>query len=335
MRKILKYFIKKVPNIPFIDHYSSGVGTIFMMHRVDNIDKQGLSNIENLKISPRYLEKIINKLIKMDYDFISLNEIEERLNQKNKRKFIVFTLDDGYKDNYTMAYPIFKKYNIPFTIYITSSFPNKTASLWWYSISKLILKEDVITTVDNINIKVNSREKKEEAFRLLKKKILTFDIKNIEEEICNYLPSYSFDFKQKCKELCMSWEELKKISEDPLVTIGGHTINHPSLNKLSKEEIVTEVMENKKELEEKLSVKVDVFSYPFGGEDTVGEREFRIIDKLGFKNSTTTRTGNIFLIHKSYLSSLPRIALTENYELTKKMFMNPLLINKGKRITLK
>jgi peptidoglycan/xylan/chitin deacetylase (PgdA/CDA1 family) len=335
LKKILKTFIQKIPNIPFLDQYSSGLGTIFMMHRVETIDKDGLSNVENLKLSPEYLEKVIYELKQMHYDFISFGEVEERLNIKHKRKFVVFTLDDGYKDNYTIAYPIFKKYNIPFTVYVTSSFPNRTASLWWYSISELILRENKIITAENENIKANSMKEKEEAFRLLKKKILTFNINNIEEQICNYLPSYSFNFKQKCEELCMSWSELKKMAEDPLVTIGGHTINHPALNKLSEEDVLKEVMENKVELEEKLLVNVDVFSYPFGGEDTVGIREFDLLDTLNFKNSTTTRTGNIFPIHKKYLSSLPRIALTENYELRKKMFMNPMIINRGKRINLK
>lgn len=35
------------------------------------------------------------------------------------------TFDDGYKDNYTYAYPIFKKYRIPATFFITTGFINK------------------------------------------------------------------------------------------------------------------------------------------------------------------------------------------------------------------
>ena len=335
MKTILKKIYKNIPVFPFIESYNSGMGTIFMMHRVDKIDKNGLSNVENLKITPEYLENVITKLIDMDYEFISLIDLEDRLKNKNKRKFIVFTLDDGYRDNYTTAYPIFKKYNIPFTIYVTSSFPNRTASLWWYSIADLILKEEVIVTADNIIIKTATKNEKENAFRFLKNKILSFDIKNLEESICNYLPNYNFDFREKCKELCMSWDELKKLSNDSLVTIGSHTVNHPALNKLSKKNIINEVMDNKYELEEKLGIKVELFSYPFGGKDAVGKREFDIIDSLNFKNATTTRVGNIFPIHINYLSSLPRIALTHNYDLKKKMFLNPLIINKGKRIDLK
>lgn len=35
------------------------------------------------------------------------------------------TFDDGYKDNYTYAYPVFKRYRIPATFFITTGFINK------------------------------------------------------------------------------------------------------------------------------------------------------------------------------------------------------------------
>lgn len=42
---------------------------------------------------------------------------------------MVFTMDDGYKDNYTNALPIFKKYNVPYTIFVTTNFPDRQAIL--------------------------------------------------------------------------------------------------------------------------------------------------------------------------------------------------------------
>jgi peptidoglycan/xylan/chitin deacetylase (PgdA/CDA1 family) len=39
-----------------------------------------------------------------------------------RQKNVVFTLDDGYADNFINAYPIFKKYNIPFCIYVCKKY---------------------------------------------------------------------------------------------------------------------------------------------------------------------------------------------------------------------
>ena len=52
------------------------------------------------------------------YEFVSMAEAEKRMSGDSKGKFIAVTLDDGYEDNYMIAYPIFKKYHVPFCVYI-------------------------------------------------------------------------------------------------------------------------------------------------------------------------------------------------------------------------
>ena len=94
-----------------------------------------------------FLEKLIIYL-KKKYDIISLDEMVERLNSNKKgRKFLVITFDDGYKDNLLLAYPIFKKLQIPFTIYITNCFPNQTGKLWWYMLEDIIIENKTISIV--------------------------------------------------------------------------------------------------------------------------------------------------------------------------------------------
>jgi hypothetical protein len=47
----------------------------------------------------------------------------------------------------------------------------------------------------------------------------------------------------------------------------------------------------------------------------VTEKEFAIVDELGFKTTTTTRYGSIFSEHKNHLSALPRVMLTSEFSL--------------------
>ena len=104
-----------------------------------------------LSISDVYLEKIIIYL-KSRYKIISIDEAVEII--KNNRiddKYIVITIDDGYKDNLTIAYPIFRKYDIPFTIYIATSFLTKEMILWWYLFED-ILKENKYLEFKFLNI---------------------------------------------------------------------------------------------------------------------------------------------------------------------------------------
>lgn len=65
--------------------------------------------------------------------------------------------------------------------------------------------------------------------------------------------------------IALSWGGAKEIVAEGHM-IGGHTVSHPSLAKLSKEEAGYEIFENKKILEQRLEVSLKHFAYPFGSE---------------------------------------------------------------------
>ena len=73
------------------------LGCIFMLHRVDDFEDGHLWCNEHMKVTPLFLDQALAKL-KQNYDLIPLEEVPKRLNNKKQRKFIAFTMDDGYKD---------------------------------------------------------------------------------------------------------------------------------------------------------------------------------------------------------------------------------------------
>jgi peptidoglycan/xylan/chitin deacetylase (PgdA/CDA1 family) len=113
-----------------------------MLHRVGYQDENKLFANENMKVSPEFLDEFIRQQQKF-YQFISMDELclikEGKL--KLKKKFVVMTLDDGYLDNFELALPVFKKYNVPFIIFIASGLVDGNALLWWYNLEELILKK--------------------------------------------------------------------------------------------------------------------------------------------------------------------------------------------------
>jgi peptidoglycan/xylan/chitin deacetylase (PgdA/CDA1 family) len=96
------------------------------------------------------------------------------------------------------------------------------------------------------------------------------------------------------------------MSRDPLVTIGGHTMNHKPLGKLTEEKIRQEIEGSVARIEEQIGKKVEHFSYPFGRREC-GPREFAMVKEMGFKTAVTTRFTNIFPEHRDHLECLPRI----------------------------
>ncbi len=314
MKRQLINFLSK---IPLINNYFSGIATIFMLHRISDFEKDKLFPNENMKVSPRFLEKFIIECKNKGFEFISLDELYDILqhNKKVDSYKIVMTLDDGYKDNYEIAYPIFKKHNVPFTIYLTTSFPNKTALLWWYSLEKLIIENEKLKIKDKI-FTCKTYEEKNRVFLEIRKMILKLNQKELKQELYEMFEGYDMDWYEFNNELCMSWEDVKNISQDSLCTIGGHTINHYAFNKLSENEIINEIKLANKEIEQQIGKKVKHFAYPFGSRNEVEKRDLEITKKFNFKTVTTTRSGTIYLEHKNYANCcLPRIMLVENFDI--------------------
>ena len=78
----------------------------------------------------------------------------------------------------------------------------------------------------------------------------------------------------------LDWEQLTQMAADPLVTIAAHSITHPAdLRNLSPEDARQEIAGSKQELEERLGIPIDYFTYPEGNyNDQVAE----LVSEAGF-----------------------------------------------------
>lgn len=296
--------------------FYSGIGSILMFHQVLPPNAQSLKANGDLQVTPELLEGVIHYLKSKNYQFLSLDEIADRLQnpQLRSQRFVAFTFDDGYRDNLTYAYPIFKKYAIPFTIYVTTSFPDKTAMLWWYLLEDLVLNQSVIKFKDNNNnyhYKCKTLVDKEKTFNQLRHFILHGQTDTLEQRAQRLFVDSDIDIQQKVEQLVLSWSEIQQLDADPIVTIGAHTVNHYALKQLSHIQARGEIQNSKDQLEAKLGHEVRHFAYPFGSVKTAGPRDFGLAKACGFLTATTTRSGNIFKQHCNHMQALPRINIRE------------------------
>ncbi len=99
------------------------------------------------------------------------------------------------------------------------------------------------------------------------------------------------DHDVRCAESqIMSWEELHALS-DAGWTIGGHTMTHPRLSRLSEVEQRREIGECKRVIEEKTGCAVDSFAYPFGSALDFDEASCAIARESGYAFAVSNRYG--------------------------------------------
>lgn len=57
----------------------------------------------------------------LGYKTITFKDLKKiGLKKRNQKKYIILTVDDGYKDNYSILFPLLKKYNMKAVIYLVS-----------------------------------------------------------------------------------------------------------------------------------------------------------------------------------------------------------------------
>ena len=242
----------------------SPCGEILMLHRVVE-ERSVLENNRSLEITPAFLEQTILKYKSAGYAFASLDEVRRQVkSRKRERQFVCFTFDDGYADNYELAYPVFKKHNCPFAIYVTTDFPDNKAFLWWYLLEYALLKNEKLQ-LNGVEYDCSDLEKKNGVFKEIINKIFSADAEITLKAMKKLFKENDCALRPDVKAL--SWEQISELAADPLCTIGAHTVSHYSLPLLSDEEIRKELSVGKKKIEDRIKKPVKHFAYPFGNWD--------------------------------------------------------------------
>ena len=284
-------------------------GVVFMLHRVCKRIDGHLPNNEHLKVSPEFLEKVIVKYKKAGFSFLSLDQLYGVLLGKKdiSNPFVCFTMDDGYLDNFENAYPLFKKHQIPFAIFVSTDFPDKKAILWWYVIEELILNNTEILLSDGCKYTCLTFQEKWDTFRYIREKILLLNQSNLVNELNELFANYQLDWLAPIQTLSMNWEQVKTLTQEPLCTIGGHTITHVALNKLSMKELDREIINGNSIIESKTGYKPEYFAYPYGSEKENGEREYNFIRSSNIKMAFISYGS--FVYPDCQLEKVPRFML--------------------------
>lgn len=302
----------------FLAPLTRGVGVIFMLHRVRPAPVGELGPNRILEVTPEFLDETIDVVKSKGFDIVSLDDAHARLAEGDfDRPFASFTFDDGYRDNRDYAYPIFKRHDLPFTIYVPTDYPDGRGDLWWLKLEAVIAATEAISLrIEGVATRLETRTpaQRDEVFARVYwwlRSLPEADARAIVDDLCR---AHGIDSRTLCRDLIMTWDELRELCRDPLVTIGAHTRRHMALAKLSISEARLEVEESLHRLEKELARPIRHFSFPYGDETSAGPREFELVSELGFATAVTTRKGLLYPEHANSPTALPRLSLNGDFQ---------------------
>src|SRR3977135_1315308 len=297
----------------------AGVGAIFMLHHVRPRRDAEFQPNRHLEIAPEFLRAMLTHLRARDIDVITISEVHRRLvGHEFSRRFACFALDDGYRDNRDFALPVMREFEAPCTVYVASDFAQGIGRPGWIALEAVIAKASFIEVpIDGTTTRLDTSTPaaKRTAFERLHDWLRGLpgdhDLRREMDALC---ARHGVDETAICRDLCMSWDELKPFAEDSLITIGAHSITHCSLAKQTDAIVGHEMATGRARIESALQRPVVHLAYPYGDKISAGTREFALAHAAGFKTAVTTRPGMIFPENADHLTALPRISLNGNYQ---------------------
>ena len=297
----------------------SGVGAIFMLHHVRPCRDGKFQPNRHLEVTPEFLRAMLAHLRSRGIDIVTMNEVHQRLIERNfSRHFACFTFDDGYRDNRDFALPVMREFDAPFTLYVASDFAEGTGRLWWIALEMAIAKASAIEVkIGNVpnRLDTTTPAAKQTAFDRLHDWLRSLGgDHDIQREIGALCARHGIDDAAICRELCMSWDELKRFAQDQLVGVGAHSITHCNLAREREEIAAKEMAVSRERIESALQQPVLHLAYPYGDKIAAGVREFALARAAGFMTAVTTRPGMVFPESGRHLTALPRVSLNGNYQ---------------------
>jgi len=128
---------------------------VLCLHSVTESECE-VANFGAMAIRCEFLERMIVDLRRRGIALVSLSEAL-KLATGAPRPFIALTFDDGYRDNYEVAYPILKKFDVPFAIFLTTGLIDRTLPMWWHVLEHVI---DRNVSIEYEDVKLVSRTKR-------------------------------------------------------------------------------------------------------------------------------------------------------------------------------
>jgi len=208
------------------------------------------------------------------------------------RRAAVVTFDDGYRDNFTNAFAVLKKYRVPALISLSTGNIDAGELFWWDRTSYILwhstrdavdLGEFGTYALRNPKSRRASAEKLNARLKLVAEDRKDRVIRALETETRVEVPD------GLGQRIVMSWDDVAEMSQHG-IDFGAHTASHPNLTQLTEQQAYDEIRRSKRTIEDRLSQPANVFCYPGGYYDS---GIVRIVKDIGFACALTTRPGMV------------------------------------------
>lgn len=255
--------------------------TVLGYHRVladplEHVTSSPLGMVASAQVFERQITYVATR-----YRMISLQELEETslAERPLPPRACLVTFDDGWRDNYTIAYPILRRLGIPAAVFITTDYIGTQKRFWFTTLMQCLLARPAQPLRPGMGRELAwppdvSRELDRLASR--PRPLRPWQLDGLVEAMKNY-PETSIQSMVAALErrvdglpplprdeaLFLSWEQVCEMDRHG-IGIGSHSCTHRILTQLGPDEAHQELRRSRERLEQELGHPVMSFAFPNG-----------------------------------------------------------------------
>lgn len=227
------------------------------------------------------------EFLKRRYSIVTLDEAIQLVTGKQtfRGAAVLLTFDDGYLDNFQIAYPILRSLGVQGSFFLISSFVGSNELPWWdriaYGVKRArnrvialdypnrmqfdLTQQDPADVIRVILAQYKKLPSRSDAARFLAHL----------ERACEPEP------RTTAERLFLNWSEAAEMRANGMA-IGCHTHTHPILSQLTVEEQYDELRTVKETIQARLSIPANVLAYPVGKKTTFTPQTEEVLQQLGY-----------------------------------------------------
>jgi len=269
--------------------------TVLNYHRIDDPNRTGFDTFRpNVSATPEMFARQMDYLVS-NYNVISGSELVAFIQHEKKLppNAAVITFDDGYLDNYINAYPILKARNLPAIIFLATDYIGTNKPFYWDWVANCFYhtrKDNV--ELPNLGLQTWQNDAMRDKVMLRWIESLKKMPESEKQTFLNRLPEIlevSIN-NSAFTNLMISWAQAREMSEHR-IEMGGHTVSHPILTRISLDDVTMELSKSKKHIEEEVGKPAISFAYPNGQSTDFNAEIASRVASVGFKTAFTLLSG--------------------------------------------
>ncbi len=226
---------------------------------------------------------------------------------------VVVTVDDGYRDLYNVAFPVFRAHGVPAMIYITTGFVDGAVWFWWDQLSHLFAtapagETELAYAGEVFRLDLTSEMSRQATWNRVadRCRFLPDDRKHALIETLAAHLGVSLPLRPPTPYEAVTWTEVREMRQAG-IEFGGHTVTHPILTRISLDEAREEISASKQRLQDILGEPISWFCYPQGGPADYSQA---IAAEVGAAGYTGSYLAYQPVVQKPTAMTMPRYCVT-------------------------